>query len=178
MKFLIDFLPTLIFFLVFKWFDIFAATAALMGATALQIIVLKLLRYPIEKMHWITLGFVAVFGTLTLVFHDDAFIKWKVTIIYTLFATILFVASKFYQKNILQSMLGKEVQAPASMWQKVNMLWIGFFLACAVLNLVVAYQFSQDAWVNFKLFGLTGMTLVCSLITGWLLLRHQNSTSA
>ena len=98
MKFLIDFLPTLIFFIVFKWVDIFAATAALMGATALQIVGLKLLRYPVEKCTWITLGFVTVFGTLTLVFHDDAFIKWKVTIIYALFCHYFVCCSKFYQK--------------------------------------------------------------------------------
>ena len=177
MKFLIDFLPTLVFFVVFKWVDIFAATGALMGATVLQIVgkvTASSYRKNALDNTWICDGF----WHLNTVIHDDAFIKWKVTIIYTLFATILFVASGFYQKNILQSMLGKEIEAPAATWQKINHALDWFFLICAVLNLVVAYQFSQDAWVNFKLFGLTGMTLVCSILTGWLLLRHQSSSSA
>ncbi len=177
MKFIIDFFPTLVFFVVFKWSDIFVATIALIGATTLQLLCLKLCRYSIEKMHWITFGFVVFFGMLTLVFHNDQFIKLKVTFIYGLFASILFISSRFYQKNILQSMLGKEITASAGTWRTVNNLWIGCCVFCAIINLFIAYQFSQETWVHFKLLGLTGITLLCSVITGILLLQSQRSTS-
>lgn len=164
MKQLLDFLPLVIFFAVYKLFDIYAASGALIAATALQLIVTYLLYKKIEKMHLITFVMVTVFGTLTLVFHDDAFIKWKVTVVYALFAVALAV-SQLIKKPILKSMLGKELVVEDRIWAHVTWYWVSFFVTCALVNIYVAFSLSQEVWVNFKVFGLTALTLVNTVIT-------------
>lgn len=164
MKQLLDFLPLVIFFAVYKLFDIYAASGALIAATALQLIVTYLLYKKIEKMHLITFVMVTVFGTLTLVFHDDAFIKWKVTVVYALFAIALTI-SQLINKPILKSMLGKELVVEDRIWAHVTWYWVSFFVACALVNIYVAFSLPQEVWVNFKVFGLTALTLVNTVIT-------------
>ena len=172
MKQLLDFLPLVIFFAVYKFFDIYIASGALIAATALQLIVTYLMYKKIEKMHLITFAMVSFFGTLTLVFHDDAFIKWKVTVVYALFALALAV-SQFINKPILKSMLGKELVVADNTWAHVTWYWVLFFVGCALLNIYVAFSLPQETWVNFKVFGLTALTLLNTVVTVVYLYKHM-----
>ncbi len=164
MKQLLDFLPLVIFFAVYKLFDIYVASGALIAATALQLIVTYALYKKIEKMHLVTFVMVTFFGTLTLIFHDDAFIKWKVTVVYALFAIALAV-SQIINKPILKSMLGKEMVVEDKIWAHVTWYWVTFFLACGLINIYIAFSLSQETWVNFKVFGLTALTLLNTVVT-------------
>lgn len=171
MKQLLDFLPLVIFFAVYKMFDIYVASGALIAATALQLIVIYALYKKIEKMHLITFVMVTFFGTLTLIFHDDTFIKWKVTVVYSLFAIALGV-SQLINKPILKSMLGKELIVPDRIWARVTWYWVCFFIACGLINIYVAFSLPQETWVNFKVFGLTALTLINTVITVIYLFKH------
>ncbi|BDM63898.1 putative intracellular septation protein A [Shewanella sp. NFH-SH190041] len=171
MKQLLDFLPLVIFFAVYKFFDIYVASGALIAATALQLIVLYALYRTVEKMHLITFALVAVFSTLTLVFHDDAFIKWKVTIVYALFAAAL-AAGQWFNKPILKNMLGKEMKVSDTIWARVTWYWAAFFIACGLANIYIAFSLSQETWVNFKVFGLTALTLINTIATVFYLYKH------
>lgn len=171
MKQLLDFLPLIIFFAVYKFFDIYIASGALIVATALQLVASYLIFKSIEKMHIITFVLVTIFGSLTLIFHDDAFIKWKVTIVYALFAGAL-VVGQIINKPILKSMLGKEMKVADNIWARVTWYWVAFFIACGLGNIYVAFSLSQETWVNFKVFGLTALTLVNTVITVVYLYKH------
>lgn len=164
MKQLLDFLPLVIFFAFYKIYDIYVASGALIAATALQLIVTYILYKKLEKIHIITFAMVAIFGSLTLFFHDDAFIKWKVTIVYALFAIALTV-SQLINKPVLKSMLGKELIVADKIWAHVTWYWVLFFGACGLLNIYVAFSLPQETWVNFKVFGLTALTLINTVIT-------------
>ncbi len=171
MKQLLDFLPLVIFFAVYKFYDIYVASGALIAATALQLVVTYLLYRKLEKMHLITFAMVAVFGTLTLVFHDDAFIKWKVTIVYALFALGLGV-SQLLNKPVLKGMLGLELKVADKIWARVTWYWVSFFIICGLINIYVAFSLSQETWVNFKVFGLTAVTLLNTIATVVYLFKH------
>ncbi|WP_412513867.1 septation protein A [Shewanella indica] len=171
MKQLLDFLPLVIFFAVYKFYDIYVASGALIAATALQLVVTYLLYRKLEKMHLITFAMVAVFGTLTLVFHDDTFIKWKVTIVYALFALGLSV-SQLLNKPVLKGMLGQELKVADKIWAQVTWYWVSFFIVCGIINIYVAFSLSQETWVNFKVFGLTAVTLLNTIATVVYLFKH------
>ncbi|HCD12230.1 septation protein A [Shewanella sp.] len=171
MKQLLDFLPLVIFFAVYKFYDIYVASGALIAATALQLVMTYLLYRKLEKMHLITFAMVAVFGTLTLVFHDDTFIKWKVTIVYALFALGLGV-SQLLNKPVLKGMLGQELKVADKIWAQVTWYWVSFFIVCGLINIYVAFSLSQETWVNFKVFGLTAVTLLNTIATVVYLFKH------
>lgn len=166
MKQLLDFLPLVVFFVFYKLYDIYVASGALIAATGLALVASWILYRKLEKMTIFTFVLVAVFGTLTLVFHNDEFIKWKVTVIYTLFALALLFSQLFMEKPLIQSMLGKELQLPQYAWRKLNIAWALFFQACGLANIYVAFWMPQAFWVNFKVFGLTGLTLLFTLLSG------------
>ncbi|WOT03970.1 septation protein A [Shewanella youngdeokensis] len=173
MKQLLDFLPLVIFFAVYKFVDIYVASGALIAATALQLVISYMLYKKIEKMHLITFGIVTVFGSLTLILQDDSFIKWKVTIVYALFAIALAV-SQLMNKPILKSMLGKDLIVADKFWAHVTWYWVLFFAVCAVVNVYVAFSLSQETWVNFKVFGLTALTLVNTVLTVLYLFKNMS----
>lgn len=173
MKQLLDFFPLVVFFIVYKLFDIYIASGALIAATALQLVIVYILYKKLEKLHLITFAMVTVFGSLTLILHDDAFIKWKVTIVYALFALALTV-SQWFNKPILKSMLGKELIVPDKIWARVTWYWVVFFTVCGVVNIYVAFSLSQATWVNFKVFGLTALTLINTVITVVYLLKNMS----
>lgn len=172
MKQLLDFLPLVVFFVVYKLYDIYIASGALIAATALALVVTWFAYRKIEKMTLVTFVMVAIFGTLTLVFHNDQFIKWKVTIIYALFAIALLVSQFIMKKTLIQKMLGKELTLPETVWEKLNLSWALFFLVCGLLNIYIAFWMPQSVWVNFKVFGLTGFTLLFTLLCGIYIYRH------
>ncbi|MHA7846728.1 septation protein A [Serratia sp. D1N4] len=173
MKQFLDFLPLIVFFAFYKLYDIYVASGALIAATALALVFTWIKYRKVEKMTLITFVMVAVFGTLTLVFHNDLFIKWKVTVIYTLFALALLVSQLILKKPLIQRMLGKELTLPDKVWGNLNLAWALFFLACGLANIYVAFWLPQDVWVNFKVFGLTALTLVFTLLSGVYIYRHM-----
>lgn len=173
MKQFLDFLPLIVFFAFYKLYDIYVASGALIVATALALVFTWLKYRKVEKMTLITFAMVAVFGTLTLVFHNDLFIKWKVTAIYTLFALALLISQLVLKKPLIQRMLGKELTLPDKVWNNLNIAWALFFLACGLANIYVAFWMPQDIWVNFKVFGLTVLTLVFTLLSGVYIYRHM-----
>ncbi|HGM6861408.1 TPA: septation protein A [Serratia rubidaea] len=173
MKQFLDFLPLVVFFAFYKLYDIYVASGALIVATALALVFTWVKYRKVEKMTLITFLMVAVFGTLTLVFHSDLFIKWKVTVIYALFAIALLVSQLVLKKPLIQRMLGKELTLPDRIWSNLNLAWALFFLACGLANIYVAFWLPQSVWVNFKVFGLTALTLVFTLLSGVYIYKHM-----
>ena len=172
MKFLFDIFPLILFFAAFKMYDIYVATAVAMGATVAQIGWLWLRGRKIDKILWVSLGLITVFGGATLILQDDTFIKWKPTVLYWLFGAVLAVAAIGFKRNLVRSMMEKQMSLPDEIWSRLLGSWIGFFAVMGVLNLYVAYNFSLDAWVNFKMFGGIGLMLAFVLLQAVMLAKH------
>ena len=153
MKTLLDFLPFLLFFGAFKLYDIYVGTAVLMAATALQMLVIYRLDGRLQLMQKITLALVLAFGTLTLLLHDERFIKWKPTVLYAAMSIALAVAVWLLRKNILKLMLGKQLELPDGVWHRLNLAWIGYTAFMAAINAYVVLNYSTDDWVSFKVWG-------------------------
>jgi intracellular septation protein len=203
MKFLLDFFPIVLFFIVYKTMGLYAAIYAMIGATALQMLITRLQTGKFEKTHLITFGLLVVFGGITLAIKDPAFIMWKVSVLYVVFALALILSMWIGEKTLLQRMLGKEMTLPAKVWHQLTWFWgLGFSgialvnayyvdialstreqlfsqstldpkvelteLECAsttVEQLCLTAQQSEEAWVNFKLFGTMGLTFALIIIT-------------
>lgn len=181
MKQLLEFIPLILFFIVYKTYGVQEAALVLVGATAVQFVLLKVLYKKIEKNQWIMGGFVVFFGLLTAYFNDLAFLKWKVTIINLLFAAILLGSQFIFRKPLVQLLLGKELKLPQTVWAKLNLGWAIFFIFCALINVAITEFFSDDAWANFKVFGLTGLSLIAVFATGIYLypyLKQQEQDNA
>ncbi len=178
MKFLLDFFPVILFFIAFKTYGIYVATAVIMVASVLQISLHWLKHRKFETMHVLTLAAVMVLGTATLVLHDERFIMWKPTLAYWLISAV-FAGSHFFagKKTVIQRLLGEQITLSSSLWTKLNIAWIVFFVFCGALNLMVAHSFPLDTWVNFKLFGFLALTLVFALAQGVFIHRHQAKNS-
>lgn len=172
MKQLLDFIPLILWFIVYKSYGVQEAAIVLVVATVIQLILLKVLYRKVEKNQWIMGIAVVIFGLLTAYFNDLAFLKWKVTIVNLLFAAILLISQFGFNKPLVQMLLGKELQLPRTVWTTLNLGWAGFFILCAVLNIVISELFSDDAWASFKVFGLTGLSLVAVIATGIFLYPH------
>jgi intracellular septation protein len=147
-KFLFDLFPVVLFFVAFK-----------IAATFAQVAWLKLKKRKIEPMLWASLAIIVVFGGATLFLQDETFIKWKPTVLYWLFAAVLGGAA-LARRNLIRTMLSQHMQLPDPVWSRLNLAWAGFFALMGVLNLYVAYNYSTDLWVNFKLFGGMGLMLL------------------
>jgi len=179
MQMLFDLLPVVFFFIAYKMAGIYVATGVLIVGVLLQTAISWLRHRKVSPMLLTSAVLVLVFGGLTLLIHDATFIKWKPTIVNLLFAGA-FVASQFMRgPTIVQRLMGENLQLkPESLWTRLNLMWVAFFLVCAALNLYVAYNYSEDTWVNFKLFGLMGLTLVFALAQGFWLARHMERAEA
>ena len=172
MKLVTDLLPVIVFFVAYQLADIYDATQAAIAASLLQVVYLKLRHGKVETTHTVTLALLVLFGGLTLMLQDPLFIKWKPTIVNWLFAAAFLGSQLFMQRSLLQRMMDHAVTLPDPIWPRLNYAWIGFFIAVGVINLVVAYQFSEEVWVNFKLFGFLALTLLFMLAQGIYLSRH------
>ena len=175
MKFLFDLFPIILFFIAYKWRGIFAATAVAIGATFLQIGWVWFRHRKVDNMLWVSLGVIVVFGGATLLFHDETFIKWKPTVLYALFGLTLLVAQFGFGKNFIKTMMEKQMTLPDAVWLKVMYSWVGFFFLMGVLNLYVAFNYSTDAWVNFKMFGGLGLMLVFIVLQALMLAKYVDS---
>lgn len=160
MKLLFDLFPVVLFFAVFKLYDIFVATAVAIVAAIAQIGWLWFRHRQIDKMMWINLAVIVVFGGATLISQDEIFIKWKPTVLYWFIATVLLASNQIFKKNLIQAMLEKHMVLPSPVWSRLNLGWVSFFVVMGCINLYVAFGFSVDTWVTFKLFGATGLMLV------------------
>ena len=178
-KFLFDLFPLILFFIAFRVSDIFTATAVAIAAGILQFAWLKLRRKTIEAMHWINLAVIIVFGGATLFFQNDAFIKWKPTVLYWLFGTALIGGRYIFNRNLMQKLMGGQIDLPTVAWDKLNISWAGFFLLCGALNLYVAFsgQFTESQWVNFKVFGLMILMIIFVVAQSVWLGRHMKEPS-
>lgn len=171
MQFLFDLLPVILFFAVYKAADIYAATAAAIVATLAQIGWAKWRHGRVDKMLIASGVLIVIFGGMTLALHDPTFIKWKPTLLYWLFALVL-AAAAMTGRNLIQTMLASQITLPDRLWKGLNRSWIAFFAAMGALNLYVAYGFSEEAWVNFKLFGGMGLMLLFVLAQGLVISRY------
>ncbi len=197
MKLLFDLFPVILFFIAFKqaeknpesaadWIGvllgnaavdvkqapILLATVVVIAATVAQIAWVHFRHGKVDKMLWISLGLVSVFGGLTLFFQDETFIKWKPTLLYWIFAASMLFSALVLKKNAIKAMLGEQLTLPEPVWQRVSLSWIAFFTFMGALNLLVAFNFSTDTWVNFKLFGGMGLLFVFVLGQGMLLSKY------
>ena len=157
MKFLFDLFPVVLFFIFYKIYDIYVATAALMAATYIQIVLLYILKKKIEKMIIFTAIVITIFGGMTLFFQSNVFIMWKPSIIYWVFGLAILVANKFYNKNLIEMSLGSQVKLEKKYWQNLSWSTALFFIFVGFLNIYIAQNFNEDTWVNFKLFGMTAL---------------------
>ena len=202
MKLLFDLLPVILFFVTYKvagsfpqqsiamagaalgWMvgdgtvpdgqaPILLATAVAIIASVLQVGWLLLRGKRVDPMLWVSLAVIVVFGGATIWFHDETFIKWKPSILYWLFGSALLLGHLIWKRNLLKSLLGTQLDVPGPVWGRLLWAWVAFFGVMGVVNLVVAYSVSTDTWVNFKLFGLFGLTLVFTLGIGIYLARHM-----
>jgi intracellular septation protein len=160
---LFEYLPLVVFFIVYQVMDIYWATGSLIVLAAVQIIYYLIRKEPVPKRTLIFFVLIALFGGLTIFLHDDIFLKWKVTIVNLFFAISLIISDKFFNKNIMKSFLSEALTLPENIWGKLNLAWALFFALSALLNLYVAFNFDQDTWVNFKVFGLTGLMFFFSI---------------
>lgn len=176
-KWLFDLLPVILFFAAFKLADIYIATAVAIAASVLQIGWLLARKRPVDTMQWVGLVIIVVFGGMTLLLRDESFIKWKPTLLYWSFAIALGGAG-LLGKSPLKQLMGHQMQLPDAIWRRLNLIWCAFFALMGVINLWVAWQFSTDAWVNFKLFGTTGATIVFIIAQGFYLSAHLQEPEA
>jgi intracellular septation protein len=160
MKVFFDLFPVILFFIGFKLYDIFVATAIAIGATIALIIYSKIRHGKVEKMLMINGIIISVLGGVTLLLHDKTYIMWKPTVLYWLLAAALLISNLVFKKNLIQQMMGKMLNPPAPIWDKLNLAWVIFLIALGFLNLYVAFNYSESTWVNFKLFGVTSMMFV------------------
>jgi intracellular septation protein len=160
MKVFFDLFPVILFFIGFKLYDIFIATAVAIVATIAMIIYSKLRHGKVEKMLMINGAVISVLGGITLLLHDKTYIMWKPTVLYWLLASALLMSDLFFKKNLIQQMMGKMLNPPAHVWQKLNWLWIVFLIGLGFVNIYVFKHYSENTWVNFKLFGVTSMMFI------------------
>src|SRR5450432_3478239 len=207
MKFFFDFLPIILFFGVFKIADanaagaaqyatqhlgfavsggivgvdeapVLLATVVVIVATLLQITLLLLARRKVDTMLWVTFGLIGVLGGATIWFHDPTFIKWKPSALDWAMALALWASQAFFGKNLLQALVGEQLELPKPVWQRLNLAWIAFFVLMGVLNLYVAYTYSTSTWATFKVFGLTGLMLVFMVVQGLYISRFVKDEDA
>jgi intracellular septation protein len=126
----------------------------------------------VDAMLWASFGIIAVFGGATLLLQNEIFIKWKPTVLYWLLGALLAGAAVVFRRNLIRMMLSEQVQLPDAVWNRLNWSWVGFFAFMGALNLYVAYNYSTDLWVNFKLFGGMGLMLLFVVVQALFLARH------
>ena len=201
MKLLFDLFPVILFFVVFKLAGahpeaaqafgsqylsfvvaggevtlkqapILLSTAVAILATFAQVLWLLVRRKHVDNMLWVSLAIIVVFGGATIYFHDERFIKLKPTVLYWCFAAALLGAQFVLRKNLIRSMMGKQMSLPDPVWDKLNLAWGLFFAAMGALNLYVAFNFPLELWVNFKLFGFMGLMIAFIIVQSLFLSRY------
>jgi len=174
MKLLFDLFPVILFFAAFKFFGIYVATATAIAATLAQVAWAKWRHGKVDTMLWVSFGIIIVFGGATLLLHDETFIKWKPTILYWVFAAALLFSNLLFKKNLMRTLMQEKLTLPVRVWNRVNLSWSLFFAVLGVINLYVAFNYSTDTWVNFKLFGTTSLMLVFVVLQAMMLAKYMD----
>lgn len=179
---LFEYAPLILFFILYKTMDIFWATGVLIGASILQIAYYYFVTKQVATKHWVLFGLAVGLGSLTIIFQDEQFIKWKATFVYAGFATILLISRYLFKKNLMEKILSsilmsanesqQQIAVPKDTWNKINIFWCVFLYVIAVINIYIAYNFSLDFWVNFKVFGITISTFIGLIITIFMLYQY------
>lgn len=172
MKLLFDIFPIILFFIFYKLYGIYTATAAAMAASLIQVVIFRIKEQRYEKMHLISLALIFFLGSATLFFHNPSFIKLKPTGIYWLSALAFLGSSFIGKKTLIQKMIDGNISLPPQIWSRLNYSWAAFFILMGIINLYVAQHYNTDIWVNFKLFGGAGMTLLFVFLQSIYLTRH------
>jgi intracellular septation protein len=173
MKLLFDFFPIILFFGAFKLYGIYIATAVAIGATILQVTFTWIRYRKVEMMHWITLILITVMGGLTLYLKDEQFIKLKPSIINWLFGAA-FLGSQFFGKRpFVERMMSSNIELPKPVWKRLNFVWSFYFITLGFVNLYVINNFDTDTWVNFKLFGMLGLTILFVILQALYLAKYM-----
>jgi len=171
LKFLFDLFPVILFFIAFKFADIFVATGVAIAATIVQIGYTLVRGRKVSGMQWTGLGVIVIFGGATLILRDETFIKWKPTVLYWT-AGAAFLIGLAMKKNLVKSVLGEELALPEPVWFKLCIAWGLFFLFKGALNLWVAYTFSTETWVTFKVFGGFGLMFLFMIAQGLWIMKY------
>ena len=173
MKFLFDLFPVILFFIAFKIYGIYTATAVAIAATFMQIGWVWFRHRKVDTMLWVSLAIIVVFGGATLILQDETFIKWKPSVLYWLFAVALLVAHMVFNKNLIRVMMKGQINLPETVWGRLNASWAAFFASMGGVNLYVAFNYSTETWVNFKLFGFMGLMLAFVLLQALMLAKYM-----
>src|ERR671930_393144 len=172
MKFLFDVFPVVLFFVAFKLYNIYVATAVAIAASLLQVSWLKLRGRRVDLMLWASLAIIVIFGGATLLLQDETFIKWKPTVLYWLFGAVLASGVLGFRKNRIRALLGEQMRLPDPVWTRLNWSWVAFFAFMGAANLYVAYNYSTDLWVDFKLFGGIGLMIAFVVAQSFVLAKY------
>jgi len=175
MKLFLEFLPIILFFVAYKMYDIYTATAVAIAASVIQTFYHRYKHGSFEKMHIVTMAMLVVLGGMTIAFQDEAFIKWKPSVVNWVFAAVLIGSFYIGKKPIIQRLLSSQLTLPNDVWGKLNWAWAIFFAGVGFLNIWVAYNFDTDTWVNFKMFGLLGLTIVFIIAQSMYLARYMDT---
>lgn len=176
MQMFYEILPVFLFFLAFKFYDIYIATIVGIVVTVAQVILTRIVSGKWDRKQLITMAVFLVFGSMTLYFHNPIFVKWKPTIVFWIFSVAIIITQFFTSKPLMQRMMEGAIEnshtIPARVWKRVNLMWAVFFVTMGIINLYVAYAYSNDAWVNFKFYGITSGLFLFSIIQTLFLFRH------
>lgn len=176
MKQLLEFIPVILFFITYKLYDIYTATAVIIVATIIQVGFTWFKYKKVEPMQWITLGLIVVMGGATIYLQDEQFIKWKLTVIEWLFG-LAFLGSQFFaKKTFVERMMGASLELPVSIWKKLNLAWATFFISVGFINIYVMQNYNTDDWVSFKTFGVPGLMLVFIVVQMLFIYKHIPET--
>lgn len=176
MKPFLEFFPIVLFFVAYKLYDIYIATAVVIVATIAQVLTYWFMYRKVETMQWITLGLILVMGGATLYLQDEQFIKWKLTIIEWLFGGAFLVSQFIGNKTFIERMMGANLELPILIWKRLNLSWAMFFIGVGFLNLYVMSNYSTDDWVSFKTFGVPCLMLVFIAVQMAFLYKHVPTT--
>jgi len=172
MKLLFDFLPIVIFFIAYKFYGIYVATGAAIGISLIQVVIHWVRHRHVPTLQWVSLLLLIVLGGGTLLLHNEMLIKWKPTALNWAFAIAFLGTQLFSKKPLIQRLMEKNISLPQTVWTTLNLSWTLFFIIMGAANLFVAYHFDTDTWVNFKLFGMLGLTIAFTLLQVIYLSRH------
>lgn len=173
MQLVFDLFPVVIFFVVYQISkDILLATGILMIAMILQFGILKIFKKPIQKMHWISLILILILGGATLLLQDKIYIQWKPTVINWLFGIVFLLSPLVGGKSLLERLVSENLTLPKKVWNRLNIAWASFFILLGFVNIWVFENFSEATWVNFKLFGILGLTIVFVVLQGFYISKY------
>ncbi len=172
MQALLDFFPVIAFGVFYFLYGIYAATAAAIVTSGIQVVIHWFRFRKFDKIQTITFLMIFVLGGATLLLHKSIFIKWKPSVIYWLFAIVLLGSHLMSPQPLMQKLLHQKIKLKDAIWKRLNVIWAAFFLIMGFVNLYVAYAFTTKVWVYFKVFGTLGLTILFIFIQALYLAKH------